>query len=200
MRLCRLMLFPSISLILLIYIGLTNVNVLSNPDSLARFYLENLAKGNFGYGLEGNYYNQISFIGIEPGDILVGGYPKCAYGRFSHAGVYMGDNLVLESYGDLGVTIQPLSHYWDYSEIALLKVDASSEVKAQVIKYMQDHEGGLFYPVAFKPGDRIWNCSKIVWKAYLEQGIDLDESGDLWISPDSFYNSPWTTVIREKGK
>lgn len=200
MRLCRLLLFPVISLFLLMYISLANWNILSEPDNVAQYYLENLSNGNFGLGLVGNYNNQISFADIEKGDILVGGYPRCAYGRFSHAGVYMGNNLVLESYGDLGVTIQPIDHYWEYSEIAILRVDTTPETKEQVINYIKKYEGGLFYPVAFKPGDRIWNCSKIIWKAYLEQGIDLDSSGDLWISPDVFYSSPWTTVIREKGR
>lgn len=200
MRLCRLLLFPVITLFLLMYIISANWNILSSPDNVAQYYLENLSEGNIGLGLIGNYNNRISFADIEKGDILVGGYPRCAYGRFSHAGVYMGDNLVLESYGDLGVTIQPIEHYHEYSEIAILRVEATQETKEEVISYIKKHEGGLFYAVAFKPGDRIWNCSKIIWKAYLEQGIDLDSSGDIWISPDAFYNSPWTTVIREKGR
>ncbi|NLB89293.1 MAG: hypothetical protein GX790_08735 [Syntrophomonadaceae bacterium] len=200
MRLARLLLFPLISLVLLIYISLSNWTLLHEPDNLTKLYLNNLAQGNFGFGLAANYNNGISFLGIEPGDIIVGGFPQCAYGRFSHAGLYIGDKLVLESYGDLGVTIQPIDHYWEYSEIAILRVDTTPEIKEQVISYVKNHEGGLFYPVAFKPGERIWNCTKIIWKAYLEYGIDLDANEDLWISPDAFYDSPLTTVIREKGR
>ncbi len=200
MRWLRLWLFPVIFLVLLLYGGLNNYDILNNPHSVAQLYWQNLKKGKFSYGLEGKYYNRISFADLEPGDILVGGYPKCSYGRFSHAGIYIGDNLVMESYGDLGVTTQPINHFWDYSEIALLKVEVSPEIKNNAIDYIKNYEGGLFYPVAFKPGDRIWNCTKIIWKAYLEQGIDLDENKDIWVTPEAFYHSSWTTVIREKGR
>lgn len=200
MRQVRIFIFPGISLILLLYITLTNWTVLTKPENLTKMYLNNFVQGNIGFGLAADYNNGISFAGIEPGDIIVGGYPRCAYGRFSHAGLYIGDNLVLESYGDLGVTIQPIDHYWEYSEIAILRVETSPEIKEQVINYARSYEGSLFYPVAFKSGERMWNCTKIIWKAYLEQGIDLDTEGDFWISPDSFYNSPLTTVIREKGR
>ncbi len=162
--------------------------------------MQNFSQGYIGYGQADNYDNGLSFAGLEVGDILLGGYPQCAYGRFSHVSIYIGENLVLEGYGDLGVTIQPISHYWNYSEIALLKVDASPEVKGRVVAYLKEYAGGLFYPLAFKPGDRIWNCSKIIWQAYYIEGIDLDASGDFWIAPDNFYSSPWTRVIREKGR
>ncbi|HZK43491.1 MAG TPA: hypothetical protein VFC73_04315 [Syntrophomonadaceae bacterium] len=194
------MLFPIVALLLVIYIWLVNFTIFTSTNNISSFYLNNLQKGHFGFGLEANYNNQISFEGLEPGDILLGGYPKCGYGRFSHTGIYLGDNLVLESYGDLGITIQPIYHYWDYSEIALLKVNTTKDIKEKVVNYVRKYEGGLFYPVAFKPGDRFWNCSKIIWKAYLKEGIDLDDSGDLWTAPEIFYYSPWTTVIREKGR
>jgi len=200
MRLCRLLLFPLISLLLLIYISSSNWTLLNQPENLAKLYLNNFAQGNIGFGLAANYNNGISFADMEPGDIIVGGFPRCAYGRFSHAGLYIGENLVVESYGDLGVTIQPINHYWEYSEIAILRVEADPEIKQQVISYVKNFEGGLFYPVAFKAGDRIWNCTKIIWKAYLEHGLDLDVNKDFWISPDAFYDSPLTTVIREKGR
>lgn len=198
MKVIRLWLFFFIFLILLAYILITNMELLRNPDNIGKLYLNNCLAGNMGYGLEDNYDNNLSFAGLEVGDILLGGYPNCSYGRFSHAGVYIGDNLVIEGYGDLGITIQPIYHYLNYSEIALLKVNTSPEVKAKVVEYMKKYEGGLFYPLAFKPGDRFWNCSKIIWLAYDKEGINLDEINDLWIAPEAFYYSPYTTIIREK--
>ncbi len=200
MRWARLWIFPTIFIILFISIGWANIDILRKPDNISSFYLQNFSRGYVGYGQEGNYDNGISFADLEVGDILLGGYPKCAYGRFSHVSIYMGENLVLEGFGDLGVTIQPIYHYWNYSEIALLKVDASPEIKEKVVNYLKQYEGGLFYPTAFRAGDRIWNCSKIIWLAYYKEGIDLDDSGDLWIAPDNFYASSWTKVIREKGR
>lgn len=200
MRVFRLLIFPVIFIILFIYISWTNYEVLNNPHSASHIYVQNFKAGRFSHGIERNYNNGISFADLEPGDIIVGGYPECSYGRFSHAAIYIGNNLVMESYGDLGVTIQPLNHFWDYSEIALLQVEAEPEIKNKAIEYIISFKGGLFYPVAFKPGDRIWNCTKIIWKAYYEQGIDLEGRQDLWTTPDDFYSNSYTTIIREKSQ
>lgn len=200
MKAFRLLIFPAIFIILFLYMGWANYDVLNNPYSASHIYVQNFKEGRFSHGIERNYNNGISFADLEPGDIIVGGYPECSYGRFSHAAIYLGDNLVMESYGDLGVTTQPLSHFWDYSEIALLRVEANPELKNKVIEYVGGFTGGLFYPVAFKPGERIWNCTKIIWKAYYEQGIDLEGREDLWTTPDDFYNSSYTRVIREKSQ
>ncbi|NLJ72514.1 MAG: hypothetical protein GX333_05850 [Syntrophomonadaceae bacterium] len=198
MRNIRLWLFFIIFILLLAYIIISNRAIFSNPNNIGKIYFNNFLAGDIGYGIEGKYGNNISWEDLEVGDILLGGYPNCSYGRFSHAGVYMGNNLVVEGFGDLGITIQPIYHYLEYSEIALLKVNTSMEIKEKAVEYMVAQAGGLFYPVAFKPGERIWNCSKIIWLAYYNLGIDLDFTDDIWIAPDIFYDSPYTTVIREK--
>lgn len=190
--------FPLITVLLLVSIYLQNQEVLNNKDSITYTYLRHAVQGRLGYGMVGNYGNMINMQDLEPGDILVGGYPKCAYGRFSHAGIYVGDGQVIEGYVDFGITQQPLDHYWTYSEICLLRVKATPEQKQAAVKYARSHLGELFYPVAFRPGERIWNCTKIVWEAYRQQGINLESNGDIWISPDDFYDSPWVEVIREK--
>lgn len=190
--------FPLAAFVLLIIISCQNLDSLANRNSISYTYLRNALQGRIGYGIEGKYWNMISFDDLEPGDLLLGGYPQCAYGRFSHAGIYIGNGQVMESYVDLGVTVQPIDHYWNYSEISLLRVKAQPEQKQAAVDYVKSRQGGLFYPVAFKPGERFWNCSKIVWEAYRLQGINLEESQDIWISPDEFYKSPWVQVIREK--
>lgn len=194
----NLWVFPVLALLLVAYVAYQYREPLNDPRSITYEYLQGARHGNIGYGLEGNYDNKVSFAGLEPGDIIVGGYPQCAYGRFSHAGIYIGDGQVIESYVDLGVTIQPVEHYWTYSEVSLLRIKASPEQKAQAVKYARDQLGDLFYPVAFKSGERIWNCSKFVWQAYMQQGIDLEAGEDIWLSPDSFYQSRWAEIIREK--
>ena len=55
--------------------------------------------------------------------------------------------------------------------MCLLKIKAPSEHKQAAVNYAENHLGQLFYPVAFKPGERIWNCTKIVWEAYRQQGM-----------------------------
>lgn len=193
----RLWLFPLITLLLLAAIYWQNQESLNNPDSISYTYIRNALQGKLGYGAVGFYGNMIDLSDLEPGDIILGGYPQCAYGRFSHVGLYAGDGQVIEGYVDLGITRQPVEHYWSYSEVCLLKIKAPSEHKQAAVNYAENHLGLLFYPVAFKPGERIWNCTKIVWEAYRQQGIDLSTRKDIWISPDEFYENPHGQVIRE---
>ncbi|MDD3852155.1 MAG: YiiX/YebB-like N1pC/P60 family cysteine hydrolase [Syntrophomonadaceae bacterium] len=194
----RLLVLPLIGLLLLLAIGWENRELFNDREAVMYMYIEGVKAGELGYGLEGCYSNGISFADLEPGDIVLGGYPDCAYGRFSHAGLYIGNGEVIESYIDQGVTVQSLDHYWNYSEICLLRVNVSQLKKQNAVQYLQSHLGDVFYPVAFKSGDRIWNCTKTIWKAYMEQGVSLHDSNDLWVAPEQFYYSPYTSVIREK--
>lgn len=193
-------LFPLLIIILSLVVYTDNREVFANPRASMYAYLDNLHYGNIGYGSEfRSAGNRIAFDELEPGDIILGGYPGCAYGRFSHAAIYIGDEQVVEGYLDTGITINSVQHFWDYSEIALLRVNAAEEVKLAAAEYARQNEGDMFFALAFKPGDRIWNCTKILWMGYMKQGIDLDSVGDIWIAPDSFYNSPWVEVIAERG-
>ena len=94
--------------------------------------------------------------------------------------------------------IYPIDHFRDYKEVCLLRVEAEPEIKEKAVEYAQSLQGKMFYALAFKPGERIWNCSKLIWRAYLEEGIDLDPSRDLWISR-YFYKSEQISIIRERG-
>ena len=194
----RLWFFPLITLLLLAAIYFQNQDSLNERDSITHAYLSNAVQGRIGYGSVGYYGNMLDLSDLEPGDIILGGYPQCAYGRFSHAAIYVGDGQVIEGYVDLGITQQSVEHFWSYSEISLLRIKAPSDQKQAAVDYAKSHLGELFYPVAFKPGERIWNCTKIIWEAYRQQGINLETQGDIWISPDEFYNSPWVEIIREK--
>jgi uncharacterized protein YycO len=191
----RLLILPIIGLLVLIVILLNNINLFKGRESITFIYLDSLRKGNAGYGQISEYNNNISLSSLKPGDILLGGWPDCAYGAFSHAGLYLGNGEVLEGYVDSGITINSVEHYKDYAKACILRVQTSEDVKKEVIKYARKQEGKIFYPVAFKSGERYWNCSKIIWKSYMEQNIDLDNSHDLWIAPVVFYNSPYTKII-----
>lgn len=196
----NLLIFPIIIIIGGTIIIHENFNLFQDDTAVMFTYLDNAAQGDIGYGFEIEYNNDISFAGLEAGDILVGGYPGCAYGRFSHAGIYIGNGQVVEALVDTGVHIRSVDHFRDYTEIALLRVNIDPQIKKKAVEYVKNNQGAMFYSLAFKPGDRIFNCSKIIWKAYAEQGYDLDSSQDLWISPDVFYNSSQVSIIREKGR
>ncbi|MDD3268029.1 MAG: NlpC/P60 family protein [Syntrophomonadaceae bacterium] len=195
-----LLLFPLLSVLLAIAIAVENPQVLSNREAVVFTYWEHAFKGQGGYDAPAGAGNQISFAGLEPGDILVGGYEDCAYGRFSHAGIYIGNNQVIEGYVDLGISEQSIDHYWNYSKICLLRVEAPGEMKMKAVEYVRKYKGRLFYPLAFKNGERFWNCTKIMWKAYAVQGLDLVTADDFWISPDALYNSTKLIIIREEGR
>lgn len=199
-RSCRMLLFPVIFIVLLTLIGVDNLQLISgSQDSVIYTYANSFIKGEIGSGYGSASNDQISFTDLEPGDIVLGGWPNCAYGRFSHAGLYVGNNKVLEGYVDYGLSLQDLSHYLNYSEVCLLRVEASSEIKNRAVEFALAHQGEMFYPAAFKAGERYWNCSKIIWQAYQIQGINLDPINDLWIAPESFSSSSLVTKLYEKG-
>ncbi|NMC26640.1 MAG: hypothetical protein GYA42_00670 [Syntrophomonadaceae bacterium] len=195
----RIMVLPLICLVLLGSIGLDNRHLWPRiQESVLFTYLNSLQNGRFGTGYGNPAPDRISFAGLEPGDIVLGGWPNCAYGRFSHVGLYVGNNQVMEGYVDLGLTLQDVDHYRHYSDLCLLRVKADSRVKNRVVAYALARQGQMFYPAAFKPGERYWNCSKIIWSAYLQEGIDLDELGDLWIAPEKFMDSRHVEILYEK--
>lgn len=196
----NIFIFPIVIVLLAAAVYCDNREVFANPNASMYTYIDSLRYGNIGYGSQSSSQgNRISFKELEIGDIIVGGYPGCAYGRFSHAAIYIGDDEVMEGFLDSGVTRQSIEHFWNYSEIALLRVEAADEVKLAAARYAIQNQGEIFFPLAFKAGDRIWNCTKIIWQAYMQQGVDLDSVGDIWIAPDSFYNSQWVTIIEERG-
>jgi len=196
----RLILFPVICLFLLAMIIVDNWPLITNNrDSIIYTYARSFVKGEIGSGYGEGEIDDIPLAGLEPGDIILGGWPNCAYGRYSHAGLYLGNNQVLEGYVDYGLSIQPLGHYMNYTELCLLHINAKTDIKKKAVKYALQYKGQIFYPVAFKDDTRYWNCSKIIWKAYQEQGLNLDKLNDLWIAPESFIGSENVKILYQKG-
>ena len=196
----RIIIFPVVFLFLLLFIVIQNWSLLSgNRNSVIYTYWRSFLAGEIGsgYGSAQAYY--IPFESLEPGDILLGGWPNCAYGKYSHAGLYLGDGEVLEAYVDCGVCIQPLGHYDEYTQICFLRVNVSPEIKRSVLHTARSMVGKTFYPVAFKQNDRYYNCSSVIWKSYAEHGIDLDINHDIWVAPASFQDSSYVSTIFEKG-
>ncbi|HCF48782.1 MAG TPA: hypothetical protein DER60_00780 [Syntrophomonas sp.] len=195
----NLLIFPLLTLLAGIMILAHNQAIVLNPDGATRVYIKSALSGNVGYGNPLRHNNSISFEGLEPGDIILGAYPHCAYGDYSHAALYIGSGQIIEGYADLGITRQSVEHFREYPQVCLLRVNVDPAVKQAAVAYATEQIGEVFYPVAFKSGQNIWNCSKIMWKAYQLQGVDFDDNQDLWVPPDSFYNSPYVEVIREVG-
>lgn len=192
--------FPLLTLFAGLGIFINNQSIILAPEGAVSTYIHSALSGNLGYGDPMRFHNNISFEGLEPGDIILGAYPNCAYGHYSHAALYVGSGQIIEGYADLGLTRQSIEHFREYPQICLLRVKADAAIKRAAVDYATLQLGEVFYPVAFKSGERSWNCSKIMWKAYAMQGLNFDEHQDLWVPPDSFYNSPHVTVLREIGR
>lgn len=196
----RLLLFPCLFLIMLISVYLSNMHLFfPDSESLIYIYTRNALRGNIGTGYPEKIVRKPLNYSIEIGDLLLGGWENCAYGRYSHAGIYIGDNNVLEAYADCGVSIHSLQHYLDYPHLCILRVRTTPEVKIKAVNYAMHYNGKMFYPLAFKNSERFWNCTKLIWKAFEKQGIDLDINKDLWIAPESFRQSPCVDVLYERG-
>lgn len=191
--------FPCLFLILAVLMGMDNYDLLIQKRSVAFTYSQNLRQGRVGYGNQNVINNKIDLAELEPGDILLGGWPGCAYGRFSHAGLYLGNHKVLESYIETGVTINNVAHFRDYTRACIIRVKTDNQTRQRAIRYALKQRGKVFYPVSFKTDERYWNCTKIIWKSYQQQGINLDSGNDLWIPPDAFYRSPHVNIIAVKG-
>jgi uncharacterized protein YycO len=190
--------FPVAAGVMTGIILLLNLHLLAQtPQTAAYVYLSNALHGNLGSGY-GFAYVPAPDIELEPGDILLGGWENCAYGRYSHAGLFIGDGQILEGYADYGITIQPLSHYMNYAYLSILRVQTDEATRAAAVAYAKRQQGKIFHPLAFKSGERYWNCTKILWKAYAENGIDLDVLGDIWITPEALQRSPQVENLYER--
>lgn len=199
-RRVRILLFPLISIALLALIAGSNWALMSRDSgSVIHVWVDSLLAGQPGPGeINNSVWYPEPDIELLPGDLLLGGYPKCSYGRYTHAALYVGEGEGIEAFMDLGVVRQDMAHFRTYAHYAILRPIASEEVKAAAIDYAESKTTGVFFPLAFKRDDRYWNCSKIMWKAYAEQGIDLDPVGDLWIAPEGFAQSPLVEVLYER--
>jgi len=178
-----------------------NLQLVREPSgTLAVQCLANLQDGKFGTGMSSGRGNHLDFSQLLPGDILLGGNPRASYGVFTHAGIYLGDGMVLDGWLDQGLARTPVETFHGYDWACILRVKLPPEARRRAVDYALAHEHRIFYPIAFKPGERIWNCTKVVWKSYLLQGVDLDTFHDLWVAPDAFYLSPHVEVIAEDGR
>ena len=198
---CEFISFRFVLVILLLLIGADNIHPVRRVQTVCHLHLcQQLPERRNWIGIWCLFLGK-SFLlqGLEPGDIVMGGWSNCAYGRYSHAGLYVGNNQVLEGDVDYGLSVQTLGDYMKFTQLCLLRVEASPEVKKKAVDYAMAHQGEMFYPVAFKQGERYWNCTKIIWEAYEVQGINLDEINDLWIAPEKFADSSMVKKLYEKG-
>lgn len=157
--------------------------------------LASAGRGNFGTGQFSGTPNQLDLSQLQPGDILLGGNPGGSYGHYTHAGLYIGDNQVVTMYTASGVYLEKPTAYHRYQWAAIVRVKASPSQKRAAVSYCRSQVDGPFFILTPKTNNGLWYCSKLIWIAYLKEGIDLDPFKFFWVIPDAFIYSPNTKII-----
>ena len=157
------------------------------------------SRGEIGSGeFQGNP-NKLDLSLLEPGDILLGGNHGSSYGVFTHAGLYAGNNRVVDAGTSSGVYLAETLDYHDYDWAAILRVKAGSGQKKAAVDYALSQTGRPFFILAPRKEDGLWYCTKIIWYSYLRQGINLDSTKGYWFLPDSLLKSPLIDIICYSG-
>lgn len=183
----------------LVIMGINGYNWQNTSSRVMGQSIKALAQGHFGSGIPSGRGNDLDLSVIQPGDILLGGYDGATYGKFTHAAIYEGEGIAWQGWLSSGVSRVRIERFLDYDRACILRVNTDSENRRQAVEMVAGWDGQLFYPLVFKPGDRVWNCTKIIWEAYRRLGLDLDAGDDLWITPDNIYRSPRVSVIAQSG-
>lgn len=158
------------------------------------------SRGDFGIGDYDNVPNNLNLSDLQPGDIILGGNPGGSYGRYTHAGFYIGNSQVVDMYTSSGVYVTDVETYRRYTWAAVLRVKASPDVKSAAIDYVKQQVGAPFFILTPKSDHSLWYCSKLAWYAYYRRGLDLDAfHNSYWVVPDAFLSSPYTTLVSYAG-
>lgn len=152
--------------------------------------IRNALQGRIGVGSWTGVPNPFDFSQLEPGDIVIGGNPGASWGHYTHATLYLGDGLVAETLLREGVNPGPVTRYNDYTWAGALRVKAPPEVKRKAVELARSRVGQPFYLLAPKQSPNWFYCTKLVWWAYHQAGVDLDPDGGFWIVPGRFFLSP----------
>lgn len=190
-----------IDILLAIFImGLNGYTWENAGDRIVGKGFKEIRQGRIGCGSPTRSGNKLALEKLMPGDIVLGGNRGATYGGFTHAAIYEGEGWAWQGWLSLGISRVRVSYFLTYDRAAILRVKVPPENRSRAVEKIKKLDGQLFYPLAFKPGNRIWNCTKAVWKSYYDLGSDLDSAGDLWVTPDSMYRSPKVEIIAEDGE
>jgi uncharacterized protein YycO len=180
-------------------IELQDLQSLRQPSVLVQV-LAAAGRGEFGIGDYDNIPNNLDLSDLQPGDILLAGNPGGSYGRFTHAGFYIGDGQVIDMYTSDGVYVTGVEIYHSYTWAAILRVKTSPEIRAAAVNFAKQQVGAPFFILAPKYDDGLWYCSKLAWYAYYQSGVDLDPlHNSYWILPDDLLLSPKTSLVAFAG-
>lgn len=171
-----------------------------------------LAHSLFGNLIRGNLNGQhngpdvpVELKVAEPGDILLCHNPHGAYGYWTHAVLYVGNNQVVDANDfSRGTVVEDASHYRNYDEVILLRPNASLQVRRAAADAARSRIGTPYDPLSALRDSRSAYCSKLIWEAYANVGVQLCKASG-WVLPDQIATSAhvvpiahWSTSEGEK--
>lgn len=189
-----------LDIVLAVFIlGINGYTWQNMPSKVVGQGVRALTQGHLGPGVPSGRGNHLDLSDLKPGDILLGGNNGSTYGQFTHAAIYEGEGRAWQGWLSTGVSPVNVERFRGYDRACILRVRTDAESRQQAVEMVSSWSGQLFYPLAFKPGERVWNCTKIIWEAYRRLGLDLDSGHDLWVIPDNLYQSSSVSIIAQDG-
>jgi PKD repeat protein len=154
---------------------------------------------------------------LEEGDLLLCRSPKSwVPGFWTHCGIYIGDNQVVEALGFKGVVKNPLSD-WSFPNkkcVTALRVETDPNTRKKAANFAISREGrpfdlwSIFYLQKQRGGgallSEVWYCSELVWAAYLSASNDqIDLDSNTWticggaVTSTEIHSSEYTKTLGE---
>lgn len=158
--------------------------------------LERAARGWIGVGTPGQNRFDFAAAGLEPGDIVLGHNPGSSWGHWTHAALYVGDGLVVDTLLRHGVYLDRVERFaYAYQASGVLKVQLPPAVKQRAVDEAMAVLGRPFNLLSGRHQDGWFYCTQVVWYAYQRAGVDLDPAGGYWVVPDRFLDSGHVTLV-----
>lgn len=179
------------SLLLLLLLTYQTFTMRPATRELWAIMFSRLELGYFGVGYWDGEFNEFDFSRLEPGDLVLGGNTGSSWGHWTHAALYLGDGMVMDTFLQTGVAPRPVTAYNEYySHAGALRVKLPREVKEKAVARARSLQGKPFYLLAPRGSTSLFYCTKVVWFVYKELGYDLDPAGPYWVVPDRIARSP----------
>jgi len=177
-------------LVLAVLLAINLLTMRPATKELWRIMFDRLGMGYFGVGYWDGEPNIFDFSQLEPGDLVLGGNTGSSWGHWTHAALYIGNGMVMDTFLQTGVSPRSVTAYNDYySHAGALRVNLPTEVKEAAVAHAKALQGKPFYLLAPRGSDTLFYCTKVVWYVYNQLGYDLDPEGAYWVVPDRILHS-----------
>ncbi|WAH38751.1 YiiX/YebB-like N1pC/P60 family cysteine hydrolase [Alicyclobacillus dauci] len=153
-----------------------------------------LLQGNFN-GRHSGPKASVDFHIAEQGDIILCHNPHGAYGYWTHAVLYVGNEQVIDATDfSRGTKLQSVNNYRDYDEVMILRPKVPVKLRREAAQVARKEVGIPYDPLGFLGDIHSVYCSKLVWQVYSKVGVQLCAVHG-WVLPDHIANSPQVACI-----